>query len=77
MPKPRYPFFALCLKNEGVAASLDVGKAYRIIRPEPNDPSYNVRVIDEDGEDYLYPAAWFMPLELPPKAKKALTAAAR
>lgn len=73
---PRYPYFALCLCNDGAAASLEVGKAYRVVRPDPKDPAYNVRVVDEDREDYLYPAEWFMPLELPPRAKKALTAAA-
>jgi hypothetical protein len=33
-------------------------------------------VIDEDGEDYLYPESWFVPLELPAKARRVLVAAA-
>jgi hypothetical protein len=45
-----------------------------------SDPSAEargfLRVIDESDEDYLYPADWFVPVELPPKAKKALQLAA-
>ena len=52
-----------------------MGKAYRVIRPQPNDPKHLLRVIDEEGEDYLYPADWFVPIDLPPRAKKALAAA--
>jgi hypothetical protein len=52
-----------------------VGKAYKVIRPEANDPAYFFRVVDDEGEDYLYPADWFFPVELPPKAKRALVAA--
>ena len=43
---------------------LEVGKVYRALPPESKDPPYGLRVIDEDGEDYLYPAEWFMPLRL-------------
>jgi hypothetical protein len=70
-----YPFFALCIENGEYEASLKIGQAYRIVRPESNDPTYLLRVIDEEGEDYLYPADWFVPIDLPPKAKKALVAA--
>ena len=54
---------------------MQVGKAYKVIKPEANDRAYFFRVIDEEGEDYLYPADWFVPVDLPPKAKRALVAA--
>jgi hypothetical protein len=69
------PFFAICIEQGEYKASLQVGKAYKVIRPEANDPAYFFRVVDDEGEDYLYPADWFFPVELPPKAKRALVAA--
>src|SRR5947207_3364494 len=74
-PRRAYPFFAICIEQGEYEPLLHVGKAYRVIRPEPNDPAYLWRVIDEEGEDYLYPAEWFVPVQLPPKAKRALVAA--
>jgi hypothetical protein len=52
-----------------------VGKIYRVVKPKRNDRSSDIRVLDESGEDYLYPRHWFVPVELPLKAKKALAAA--
>ena len=69
----RYPFFAICIHNQGNEASLELGKAYRVIRPEENDRPSMIRVIDEEGEDYVYSADWFIPIRLPPKAKRALS----
>jgi hypothetical protein len=73
--KPQYPFYALCVEQGENLASLQIGKAYKVIRPERNDPAYFFRVIDEEGEDYLYPHEWFVPVELPPSAKRKLAAA--
>jgi hypothetical protein len=73
--KRSYPFFAICIEADEDGVSLQIGKAYRVIRPESNNPTYFMRVIDEEGQDYLYPAEWFVPIDLPPKAKKALVAA--
>jgi hypothetical protein len=60
--------FALCLKNRGYPGALEVRKVY----PALSDPSAEkrglVRVIDESGEDYLYPAAFFVAIEVPRKA---------
>jgi hypothetical protein len=73
--KQRYPFYAICIENGEYKGSLHVGKAYSVIRPESNDPAYFWRVIDEEGEDYLYPADWFVPVELPARVKKVLARA--
>ncbi|MGD0463609.1 MAG: hypothetical protein ABSB74_14075 [Tepidisphaeraceae bacterium] len=72
---PHYPFYALCVELGENLVSLQIGKAYKVIRPEKNDPAYFFRVIDEEGEDYLYPREWFVPVELPLSAKRKLAAA--
>ena len=51
--------FVICLGNEAYSASLELHKVYAVAEPETNDPPEYVRVIDESGEDYLYPKAWF------------------
>ena len=70
-----YPYFAVCLRSKGYEGSLITGKIYQVIRPEKNDPAADVRVIDEEGEDYLYAADRFVPVELPVAARKALRSA--
>lgn len=63
--------FALCIRNTG-AEDLDLRKAYRILPTNsPQEDGY-LRVIDESGEDYLYPADYFVVLELSPVAEQAL-----
>ncbi len=54
--------FAVCIKNIGYEASLEVGKLYEIVCEEEDGM---IRVIDEEGEDYLYEAGNFYPLVLP------------
>ncbi|HYH84170.1 MAG TPA: hypothetical protein VEX60_01740 [Pyrinomonadaceae bacterium] len=57
--------YALCIGNEGNEVSLERRKLYQIVEPEPNDPADWIRVVDESGEDYIYPAANFVLLTLP------------
>ncbi|HUB24367.1 MAG TPA: hypothetical protein VL992_02980 [Tepidisphaeraceae bacterium] len=65
-----YPCLVICVCNDGKEASLELGKAYRVIRPLASDPAERIRVIDEEDEDYLYRADWFVPIEVPPGARK-------
>src|SRR2546426_11760278 len=65
--------FAVCIENRG-AEDLDVRKIYRVLPDKTAAATGYVRVIDESGEDYLYPADYFVPVELPQKAKRAWTA---
>jgi hypothetical protein len=51
--------FALCLENENYQAALELRKLYPIVEPEPNDPPDYLRIVDESGEDYLYPVESF------------------
>lgn len=60
------PQFAVCLDNEGFAASLEVGKLYQIIPDEEAEKIGGIRIIDEDGEDYLFDSEMFCPLTVPP-----------
>ncbi len=66
------PRFAVCVRNEGYEASLELHKIYRIV-PDPGaDEEGDVRVVDESGEDYLYPAEWFVPIEVPEAVQHSL-----
>jgi len=56
---------AVCVKNEGYEASLERHTIYVTIPDLEAEAEGQVRVIDEDGEDYLYPAGWFVALEVP------------
>ncbi len=72
----RYPRFYICIDDGYDDISLKVGKVYAVIKPEPSDRPNDLRVIDEEGEDYLYPAKSFVPVELPPRARRAVVGAA-
>jgi hypothetical protein len=67
--------FMLCVNNEGFPASLELRKVYQSIRDAEAESHRMVRVIDESGEDYLFPANFFVPIELPLAARKALAGA--
>ena len=55
------PQFAVCINNEGYAASLEVGKLYQVI-PDATAATHGyIRVVDESGEDYGYAATRFFP----------------
>lgn len=57
--------FAVCVKNKGFEASLEVGKLYEIVPDSEAESDDMIRVIDEDGEDYLFEATNFYPLKIP------------
>lgn len=63
--------FAICLKNKG-CEDLVVRKIYPVVPDERAEKEKHLRVIDESGEDYLYPARYFFVIELPQKALRAL-----
>ena len=66
------PQFAICINNSEYPASLELHKIYRVLPDEDAEQDGDLRVIDESGEDYLFPAAWFMKLELPTEVKRVL-----
>ena len=54
-----------CLNNEGYAASLEVGKVYRVIQDNEAASHGYIRIIDESGEDYAYTANRFRLIQQP------------
>ena len=66
--------FAICIRGDADHDDLIVGKVYRVMRPKRNDRASDIRVVDGSGDDYLYPRAWFVPVELPLRARKAIAA---
>lgn len=67
--------FVLCLRNED-CEDLEPRKVYQVLPDEAAAEDGYIRVIDESGEDYLYPRDYFVPIELPLAAEKALLSAA-
>lgn len=66
--------FKLCISNENYEASLEKGKVYRTI-PDKEAKNHNlIRIIDESGEDYLYPMEIFSDVKIPKSAEKLLVA---
>jgi hypothetical protein len=64
--------FVVCLKNEGYAASLELHKIYRVLPDPQADKDGDMRIIDESGEDYLYPRDWFVLIEVPEAVEASL-----
>jgi len=64
--------FALCLNNDGYAASLVVGKLYRVVEDADAASEGYIRVVDESGEDYAFATNRFHLVDLPPKIEKEL-----
>jgi hypothetical protein len=59
------PRFAICIDNSHYPESLELHKVYRVISDEDAERDDDLRVIDESGEDYLYPADYFLLVNLP------------
>jgi hypothetical protein len=57
--------YVVCINNEGYEVSLEPRKIYRVLKDERARKSGQVRVIDESGEDYLFPAELFVSIKLP------------
>lgn len=67
--------YAVCMQNVGLGASLEVRKLYPIIADPDAEANDLIRVIDESGEDYVYPANLFQRLTLPSEVQRALQVA--
>ena len=66
----------ICIRNEGYTASLERRKLYQVIADEEAAKHDQLRVIDESGEDYLYPERYFVHVQLPESVAQAVTEAA-
>ena len=67
--------FVVCVANDS-CEDLEVRKIYQTVPDESAAQDGLVRIVDESGEDYLYPASLFLGIELPQAVEKALTPAA-
>jgi hypothetical protein len=64
--------FLLCVDNEGYQASLEVRKLYENLPDKEAERHNQLRIVDESGEDYLYPAEFFAPIRLPMQTRNRI-----
>jgi hypothetical protein len=69
-------YTVICLNNEGYEVSLEKRKIYVALSDDDADKHGLMRIVDESGEDYLYPAILFTQVELPPRVHRAVLNAA-
>ncbi len=69
---PKQGRFVLCLRADRYKASLEARKVYLTLPDAAAAEHDQVRVIDESGEDYLYPAALFAPIDVTARVRRAL-----
>lgn len=63
--------FVLCIKNEG-CDDLEIRKIYEVLNDENATEDDYIRVIDESGEDYLYPSNYFYPVKIAQNVRETL-----
>jgi len=64
--------FMICVGNSGYEASLEIRKLYEMIPDQEAEHHNQVRIIDESGEDYLYPADFFAAIRLPVETRSRI-----
>jgi hypothetical protein len=76
MAKSMSKQLVVCISNRGYSASIEKRKIYVAVRDPGAEKHGLLRIIDESGEDYLYPKPFFRSIALPQAVKKAVLAAA-
>jgi hypothetical protein len=76
MTKPQIKQLVVCVNNEGHPASLEKRKIYVALRDAAAEKLGLLRIVDESGDDYLYPKSFFRTIALPQAVKRAVLAAA-
>lgn len=64
--------FVVCVRNEEHEESLELRKIYEVLEDHAAAKHNMIRVIDEEGEDYLYPRDWFLSIQLPHNIEEAI-----
>ena len=64
--------FVVCVNNEGYPASLELHKIYSAIPDVAAELDGDIRIVDESGEDYLYPSTYFVPVQLPERVRQSI-----
>jgi hypothetical protein len=75
MTKAQARQLVVCVENEGYAVSLEKRKIYVALRDAAAEQHHMLRIVDESGEDYLYPKAFFRAIALPQAIRRAVLAA--
>ena len=75
MTKTQTKQLVVCVENDGYAVSLEKRKIYVALRDAVADKHNMLRIVDESGEDYLYPKAFFRSVALPQAVRRAVLAA--
>ncbi len=71
-PKTKH---VVCIRNKDYTASIELRKIYAVI-PDPGAEAHGmIRLVDESGEDYLYPRSLFLPIKVPQTISHALAMA--
>ena len=68
--------FVICIENSDYPASLEKRKIYEVVPDKSASDIGHIRVIDESGDDYLYPASCFIDAHLPKAVEEAVANAA-
>jgi len=64
--------FMICVENSGYEASLEIRKLYEVLTDKVAQKHHQIRIVDESGEEYLYPEKFFAPVRLPSITKEKL-----
>ena len=64
--------FVVCINNSEYPASLELHKIYRVIADKEAEDEGDIRIIDESGEDYIYPSSYFVPIQVPQTVEESL-----
>ncbi len=75
MTKTQAKHLVVCVDNEGYAVSLEKRKIYVSLRDATAEKQGMLRIVDESGEDYLYPKGFFRAIALPLAVRRAVLAA--
>ena len=71
----KQPKYVICINNSQYEASLELRKIYQFIADNPANQNKLIRIIDESGEDYLYPQNYFVSIDLPATAENIFSTA--
>ena len=70
--KQNLPEFVVCINNSDYPASLELHKIYRLLVDKDALEEGDIRIIDESGEDYLFPSSYFVPIQVSQTVEKSL-----
>ena len=70
--KKSLPEFVVCINNLDYPASLELHKIYRVLVDKDATEEGDIRIIDESGEDYIYPSSYFVPIQVPQTVEESL-----